>query len=233
MPALESFGAIAECKHQSIMCCFGRDRQSNDDNGNCADNNCQDADPADNSNLCYVEEPDFMSYEDTDEGDVHCHGFAWSDDPNSMSAQYAMNNFFYISLYDHMYTRGYVENMVDNPSVPMCGCIEKMPAVTRADCTEIDGTASFHIYFDSNTQKLQVNHRYSQVTFNACQGVMPGSSLLESNDLASHVNRLVIEGKMSKQNQDEIHKTLVGYTNVNDDNNPEACSTAIDEFLFQ
>ena len=35
----------------SIMCCWGRDRQSNDGNGNCKANDCDDADPADNTNL--------------------------------------------------------------------------------------------------------------------------------------------------------------------------------------
>ena len=35
----------------SIICCWGRDRQSNDDNGNCKANDCDNAQPADNSNL--------------------------------------------------------------------------------------------------------------------------------------------------------------------------------------
>jgi hypothetical protein len=48
---------------------------------------------------------------------------------------YKGNNLFYISMYDdHMYQRGYVRSV---PGAPMCGCVEKMPIVTRADCTEI------------------------------------------------------------------------------------------------
>ena len=38
----------------SVLCCWGRDRQSNDDNGDCKENDCEDADPADNTDL-YVQ----------------------------------------------------------------------------------------------------------------------------------------------------------------------------------
>ena len=48
---------------------------------------------------------------------------------------YRGNNLFYVSLYDHMYVRGYVKNI---PSAPMCACAEQMPTVSRADCTQID-----------------------------------------------------------------------------------------------
>ena len=36
---------------QALLCCWGRDRQSNDDNGNCKASDCDDAEPADNTNL--------------------------------------------------------------------------------------------------------------------------------------------------------------------------------------
>jgi hypothetical protein len=36
------------CNNQAMMCCFGRDRQSDDNNGNCAADDCDNADPADN-----------------------------------------------------------------------------------------------------------------------------------------------------------------------------------------
>merc|ERR1712048_54904 len=52
---LYGFPALEEYNFNSIMCCFGRDRQPNDNNGNCATEDCVDADPADNSNLCYTD----------------------------------------------------------------------------------------------------------------------------------------------------------------------------------
>ena len=95
---MSGFSSINECENQAILCCWGRDRQSNDNNGNCNDNDCQDADPADNSNLCYTK-PSFISYPDVTEGDIHCHGLAWADDENDFSSRFKNNNFFYVSMY--------------------------------------------------------------------------------------------------------------------------------------
>ena len=46
---------LDRCSLQSFMCCFSRDRQCGDNNGNCRENNCVGKDPADNTNLCYME----------------------------------------------------------------------------------------------------------------------------------------------------------------------------------
>ena len=43
---------FANCPLRAAMCCFVSDRQANDNNGNCAepyDDNCVNADPADNT----------------------------------------------------------------------------------------------------------------------------------------------------------------------------------------
>jgi hypothetical protein len=73
------------------MCCWTQDRQANDGNGNCEkpyDVNCLDADPADNTDLCYVDMLSraptscrvqkgyavFPDGEDAGEGATHCHG---------------------------------------------------------------------------------------------------------------------------------------------------------------
>ena len=67
-------------------------------------------------------------------------GFAWAEDANDPSSVYRGNSLFYVSLYDHMYTRGYVKNI---PSAPMCACAEQMPTVSRSDCTQIDFESEF------------------------------------------------------------------------------------------
>ena len=61
--------------------------------------------------------------------------------------RYAANKlFYYVSMYEHMYQRGYVRNV---PGAPMCGCcLEKMPVVTRSDCTEIEAIEIWK--FESN-----------------------------------------------------------------------------------
>lgn len=75
----------------------------------------------------------FILYPDDVEEDTHCHGFVWSDDDNDESKIYKANNLFYVSMEDHLRTRGYVRNV---PGAPMCGCLEQMPTVERADCTQ-------------------------------------------------------------------------------------------------
>ena len=127
---MKGFPSLSKCKYNSIMCCFGRDRQPNDNNGNCADpidQNCLDADPADNSNLCWLDADHIPSFSDpfafpnNSEGEIYCHGLAWTNDDNHFSSQMRFNNFFYVSLYDHMYTRGYVQPTQDSDKIDMCG----------------------------------------------------------------------------------------------------------------
>jgi hypothetical protein len=117
------------------MCCFVQDRQANDNNGNCDDpydTDCLDADPADNTEICMVDmsrsptssrTEDGFAVFDGEEGDSHCHGFAWAEDPTDPSAKFKGNNLFYVSLYDHFTQRGYVQNV---PGAPMCACVEQV-----------------------------------------------------------------------------------------------------------
>ena len=130
-------GDLATCETNAAMCCWPKDRQANDNNGNCAtpyDENCVDKDVADNTNLCFVDPErsnatgtEFTDPEDvlvypgdgnTGEGAIHCHGLAWSNDLNDATSRYKANNLFFVSMYDHMYQRGYVKNI---PGAPMCG----------------------------------------------------------------------------------------------------------------
>jgi hypothetical protein len=67
-------------------------------------------------------------------------GFGWAEDANDPSAVYRGNNLFFVSLYDHMYQRGYVKNV---PGAPMCACAEQMPTVSRSDCTQINFESEF------------------------------------------------------------------------------------------
>ena len=108
---------------------------ANDGNGNCDDpydERCVDKDVADNTDLCYVDlqrgnqTTDFdtsgiLVYSgdgDNGEGAIHCHGLAWSNDDNDHTSRYRGNNLIFVSMYDHMYQRGYVKNI---PGAPMCG----------------------------------------------------------------------------------------------------------------
>merc|ERR1711862_945139 len=221
---MKGFGSssLDTCQNQAIMCCFGRDRQFGDNNGNCRKNNCNDRDPADNSNLCKT---DTRAYPENDapEKQIHCHGLAWGSDSNDFTQHLKYNNFFYVSLYDHMYSRGYVERTIpDDPAnFKMCDCIENMPPVSRSDCTEVD-LASFTITRSEDGTVVTATAPDSlDVEFNSCRGIG------RSNDLSTYIKRLVQEGRMTEEKQYEAYKTLVGYENPNDNNNEAACDAIL------
>ena len=215
-----------QCKNQAMMCCFGRDRQSNDNNGNCADNDCIDKSPADNSNLCYTDFPTIIPFPNESEGAIHCHGLAWGEDVNGFEAKMKYNNLFYVSMYDHMYTRGYVEKMVPDEYVPMCGCIEDMPPVSRADCTEVTVTQTFYLSLDAGNYFDAEPGTDLNVSFSACKGIDFVNGAAANNDLASYANVLVRDGKMKTRVQKAIFDTLVGFKAPGDNANEDSCSRA-------
>jgi len=213
-----------DCKLRTAMCCFVADRQFDDGNGNCAENDCDDADPNDNSDLCYTDftrskgsahvKDGYSIYGDASEGDFHCHGFAWGNNHGSDDVMKG-NNLFFVSMYDHMYTRGYTEQV---PGAPMCGCVENMPSVTRADCTqtEIIGL-SVTINYVEATKRLSSEATFEDIEFNECEGLND-----TNNDLSARFAKLVDDNIATEKEQRELEKYLVGEGN---------CDTAIESFL--
>ena len=208
-----------------------QDRQANDDNGNCnkpypnanpnaanvwTPDNCIDKDPADNTDICYVDLSRstssnhvqegaviFNDHAGNHEGSAHCHGFAWPDNKNDPAYQYRANNLFYVSMYDHLRERGYVRAV---PGAPMCGCLDKMPTVTRADCTEIEiGNRHFTFEYDTTKKTFMAKITFAKVEFNACQG-RNGNN----NDLLAHYQKLEDEGSINTEGQGDIDDFLVG-----------------------
>ena len=171
------------CTSHAAMCCWSKDRQANDNNGNCAkpyDINCVDKDPADNTDLCYMDLDKgnksnefesaggfavFPGDNSNGEGPIHCHGFAWADDEYDPTSRYRANNLFYVSMYDHMYVRGYVKQV---PGAPMCACLEQMPVVSRSDCTQVDLVEEFKLVYDGSGFNVEVTK--SEINFTACKG---------------------------------------------------------------
>ena len=222
-----------DCEYRAAYCCWIQDRQANDNNGNCNDpyeENCVDKDPADNADLCYVDMslvPQsahvqsgysiFPGDDDDGEGAIHCHGFAWGDDSSAPDARYKGNNLFYVSLYDHFYTRGYVRNV---PGAPMCGCAEQMPIVSRADCTEMEVSEKYQYKYNGATGGgFTVTQKSVAIEFNSCEGVDADGND-DNNDLESYYRRLVIEERASEEELEELQTRLVG-----------DCEDAIDELL--
>jgi hypothetical protein len=154
------------------------------------------------------------------EGFIHCHGLAWSNSSNDMESRYKGNNLFYVSMYDHLYSRGYVRNV---PGAPMCGCLDTMPVVSRSDCTQVDVTELWVAKYTPGNETvapsislgLDVENGVS-VEFNACRGAV------RNNDLESYYHRLSNEGRASVEELEEVRETLVGNNN---------CQSSIDEFM--
>jgi hypothetical protein len=189
---LRTFG---ECDVGAVVCVWVRDRQPGDNNGNCAtplDERCVDADPADNTDLCYadasrspvaVHVPEgVVRFPGETEGDVHAHGFAFKD--GSLSRRFMGNLLFFVSMYDHLNQRGYAENV---PLAPMCGCVDQMPTISRADCTEVDVDETFRVSMNGGLDTLAAERLSVEIDFNACDGET-------ANDLGSEFKQLYGEG---------------------------------------
>lgn len=223
------------CDLNAVYCCFVQDRQAGDNNGNCAapyEHFCYDRDPADNTNLCYVDharsskssrvDSGFSIFGDLEtgkedvEGPAHCHGFVWPDNqPLHADAVYKGNLMFYVSMYDHMTQRGYVRNV---PGSPMCACAENMAVVTRADCTQVDVDEKTTFKWAAETLALATSVQITDFDFNSCTGVDA------NNDLYERARKLHQEGKLSEDKVVALKEVLVGKQSGQ-------CNAAIETFL--
>jgi len=207
-----SLSNFDNCELNSVMCCWVSDRQANDHNGNCAtpyDEKCLDADPGDNTDLCAVDmarsgdsphvEDGFAIFPGDEEGPVHCHGLAWGMDEMEPDSRYKANNLFYVSMSDHLHDRGYVRPV---QGAPMCACVERMPIVSRSDCTEIKAKEFYKISFDAVTGEPQASLDYVDINFNACQGAHG------NNNLESFYARLRNEGRVTNQMYHKFKETV-------------------------
>jgi len=222
------------CDLNAAYCCFVQDRQAGDNNGNCAapyEHHCWDRDPADNTNICYVDHRrsakssrvdsgfsvfgDLANNKENIEGAVHCHGFAWGDDPLSTDNVYKGNLLFYLSMYDHLTQRGYVRNV---PGSPMCACAENMAVVTRADCTQVAADERTSFTWTVATSALAAVPQTKDLNFNACTG------LTANNNLQERVKKLHALDMVSEAKKDAVGEVLVGSV-------AGKCNAAIEDFL--
>jgi regulation of enolase protein 1 (concanavalin A-like superfamily) len=210
---------LETCEINAAMCCWPQDRQANDGNGNCDDpydEKCYDKDPADNTDLCYVDLSRslegnrlnssghiiFPHDNSNGEGAIHCHGFAWANDEGDFTSRFKANNLFYVSMYDHMHQRGYVRNI---PGAPMCACVEQMPTVTRSDCTQIDVKEKYKIVHIPDMNRFSAEITDIEIDFNSCRG-----RYNRNNDLHAYVARLTAEGKLRNDQRAGLDKYIVG-----------------------
>jgi hypothetical protein len=223
------------CDLNAAYCCFAQDRQAGDNNGNCAtpyEYNCVDKDPADNTNICFVDHTrskkanhvdggfsiygDLKTGKENIEGAVHCHGYVWPDaDPLRADAVLKGNLLFYVSMYDHMTQRGYVRNI---PGSPMCACAENMAVVTRADCTQVSTSERTTFKWTVSTEEVEASINIKDVNFNACTGTP------NNNNLVDRARKLNNEGLYSDEKFAALQEILVGSA-------AGQCNQAIEGFL--
>jgi len=229
------FQDLDGCDLNAAYCCFAQDRQAGDNNGNCAtpyEYNCVDKDPADNTNICYIDHSrssksshvdsgfsifgDLKTGKENIEGAVHCHGHVWPEnDPLHPDSILKGNLLFYVSMYDHMTQRGYVRNI---PGSPMCACAENMAVVTRADCTQTATSEKTTFTWNVTSASLDASIDITDVNFNACQGVNANNNLYE------RARKLEQQGKLSSQKVAALKEVLVG-------SQAGQCNAAIESFL--
>jgi hypothetical protein len=223
------------CDLNAAYCCFAQDRQAGDNNGNCAtpyEYNCVDKDPADNTNICYIDHSrssksshvsggfsifgDLVKNKENIEGSVHCHGFAWSEDELHRDSVLKGNLLFYVSMYDHLTQRGYARNI---PGSPMCACAENMAVVTRADCTQVATTEKTTFSWTAADTTLGASIDIRDVNFNACTGANGNN-----NNLQARVELLRDQGHVSAEKYTAVSEVLVGSA-------AGKCNAAIETFL--
>eukprot|EP00978_Attheya_sp_CCMP212_P002954 scaffold6061_cov51-Attheya_sp.AAC.2 len=158
----------------------------------------------------------YTIFDEENDGGVHCSGFAWSNDDSDWSNLYKGNTLFHTSMYKHRQNGGIVSRNI--PGAPMCGCIEKMPIVTRADCVEMVVSSRFGIVFDTLTPKLKIKLWKNIITFKPCEGANN-----QTNDFASYYKKLAWNKKVSATQKLLFDKNIVGEEN---------CEDAVEDFLL-
>ena len=181
------------------------------------------ANPSDNTDMCLVNmgrAPEssrvrngYSTFPANVERATHCHGFAWTDNEIDVGNIFNGNNLIPISMYDHLYQRGYVKNV---PGAPMCACLEQMPVVSRADCTEMTLAQNTTFAFASSTVEVVIDSAFG-VDFRACCN--PDGP---NNNLESYYTRLVNEDRAARRELAFLQTIVVGNGN---------CPAAIEEFV--
>jgi hypothetical protein len=207
------------CNLRAVTCCWVKAQKLTNQH-----------EPMDNTDVCYADfskspassnvNAGYAIFEQPngggDEGPVNCHGFAWGNDPKRASHRLKGNALFEVAMYEAFYKQGYVKSL---PGAPMCGCVEQMPTVTRADCTEVGASEMFSLTFvPGNVPRLTVVLKRQTVRVQACTGGAGGVN----NDLSSYYDRLVEEGQATVDERQRLSEFIVG---------EGMCGTAVHQFL--
>eukprot|EP00804_Cyclotella_cryptica_P026157 CCRYP_013045-RA/>CCRYP_013045-RA protein AED:0.08 eAED:0.08 QI:177/0.92/0.64/1/0.92/0.85/14/257/1181 len=204
----DNFENFDRCATNSAMCCWVDHDESQDDHYKK------------NTDICYVDysRAPLSSHIHSGMGifdgseNAFCHGFAWEDD--SLNDVFKGNLLFLSEIYENMHNRGLSKSL---PGAPMCGCVEKMPVVTRADCSKLEWRGNFifrHAAF-LNYTNLVLAQGQATLDVVECDGIDG-----RTNDLGMYYQNLYLEGKVNETQKTQFDKLVVGNGN---------CTAAIQE----
>lgn len=203
MPDVHNFHG---CELRAAMCCFVSRREVL--NG--------DPEFEDNSDACYMDfkkarqsshvRDGYSIYGNGTEGNLNCHGFAWGNDVGYADAAFRGNNLFEVAMKKKLYDNGFVEEL---PGAPLCGCVEQMPVVTKAACTDVQAVQNVAVRYDAAAASFSAEVEITSITHSDC------------TDLSTHYGLLVAGGKATAREKALLDEHLVGDT----------CDAALVSFL--
>merc|ERR1711933_329011 len=179
---LHNFDTDNSCESKAVMCCWIADSTEAGE-GSCTDSGgCQDEEPVDNTDVCYVniENSPLASHTASgiallpgeSEGPANCMGFTWEE--NTISGLYKGNLLFEVAMRYGLKDNGYTRSV---PHAPMCACVEQMPVVSNADCRDISKIShSFFLTSVEESGSRSIVYNGPRIQFGDCDG----------KDLATH-----------------------------------------------
>lgn len=205
--------ALKNCDIGAAMCCFVTHKDAPLESP---------AASSPNAEMCYTDieysrysahvRKGFSVYGEDGTDDVMCHGFAWGTDHGSVDAALAGNALFKIGFMSDFYTSGNIEQV---PAVPLCGCIDRMPVVTNAKCSNAVATGSTVVFkYDTALKDLTASFTLGEdgITYGDCGG----------ENLIDHYKTLAADGKADDVAVAYMESRIVG---------EGGCSAATSAFL--
>lgn len=175
-----NFNETTSCQARAAMCCWTADRDEVGA-GSCSGTGCLDEEPeSSGTDVCLVNmtksplashvKRGEAFFSGATEGVVNCHGFAWDEGASDLDNKYKGNLLFKVGMMEGLVDNGYVGSV---PGAPMCGCVEQMPIVSKAKCTDIEIAETWEIGVDSYTGNAIIELKHADIQLQTCldQGV--------------------------------------------------------------
>jgi len=167
--------ALEHCDIGAAMCCSAVSRTDPVAN-----------DP--NAEVCYVDikaskrtarvRDGYSIYTQDQANDVYCEAFAWGTDGGSMQSALKGNALFQAGFANML--DGSVEQI---PGAPLCGCLDRMPVVTNAKCTQVTSTDStVNVTFDKSLGVFDSSLALGTISTSDCGDIVDHYRALEGGE---------------------------------------------------